>query len=56
MGKTIYEEAGFKDRKDYLTDLADQFGVDEYVVFSLADMMGESEDFDGLVSELEDRS
>ena len=56
MGKTIYEEQGFKNRKEYLEDLADQFGVDEHTVYALADILGESEDFDGLIAELEDIS
>lgn len=54
MENTIYQERGYKDRKDYLTNLADEYGVDEYIVFSLADMLGEAEDFDGLINELED--
>jgi len=54
MGENVYQKNGFKDRTDYLRDLAEQYGVDSQTVFSLADMLGESEDFDGLVSELED--
>ena len=51
---TEYEELGFKNRKDYLNDLADTHGIDEAVVYSLASILGESEDFDGLVTSLED--
>lgn len=53
---SIYTENGFSSRKEYLIDLADNFGVDPSVVFALADMLGPSEDFDGLVTSLEDYS
>lgn len=49
-----YREAGFENRVEYLKDLASQFGVDETIVFELAGVLGRNEDFDGLVSELED--
>ena len=51
---TIYEENGFSTRKEYLLDLADSMGIDPMIVFALADMLGSSEDFDGLVTSLED--
>lgn len=53
---SIYTENGFSSRKEYLIDLADNFGVDLSVVFALADMLGPNEDFDGLVTSLEDYS
>lgn len=49
-----YEAEGFKNREEYLVDLAGQFDVDTSIVFALADMLGENEDFDGLITELED--
>jgi hypothetical protein len=49
-----YVNNGYKDREDYLTTLADDYGIDTMVVNELAGMLGESEDFDGLVIELED--
>lgn len=52
--ENIYEKNGYKDRTDYLTELADEFGVDKWTVFALSDMLGENEDFDGLVCALED--
>jgi len=52
----IYQENDYKDRKDYLESLADEYGIDYSMVETLADMLGENEDFDGLVSELEDYS
>ena len=50
----IYQENGFETRKEYLLDLADNMGMDASIVFALADMLGSSEDFDGLVTSLED--
>lgn len=54
MSENIYQENGYKDRKDYLNSLAEEFDIDKSIVYSLAHMLGESEDFDGLVTSLED--
>lgn len=43
-------------RKQYLQNLASEYDIPEHVVFTLADMLGPSEDHDGLISELEDLS
>jgi len=51
---SIYQENGFESRREYLLDLADNMGLDPSIVFALADMLGSSEDFDGLVTSLED--
>ena len=51
---SVYQEQGFKSRKDYLNSLAEDFGVDRDTVYMLASMLGPNEDFDGLVTELED--
>jgi hypothetical protein len=48
-----YSNNGYRDREDYLDNLADEHGVEPFVIAMMADMLGESEDFDGLVSELE---
>lgn len=50
----VYEMNGYTDRQDYLDDLADNMGLDRSIVSALADLLGETEDFDGLVSSLED--
>ncbi|MCQ2086467.1 MAG: RNA polymerase [Bacilli bacterium] len=50
----LYEEHGAKDRDEYLENLAEENGVDPWVVNELAGMLGEDEDFDGLVSFVED--
>ena len=54
MDENIYQENGYADRDDYLTCLAEDYGVPIESVYSLAEMLGETEDFDGLVCALED--
>lgn len=54
MDENIYQENGYADRDDYLTCLSEDYGVSIEDVYSLAEMLGENEDFDGLVSALED--
>lgn len=54
MSNDIYQMNGYKDRNDYLRLLAEDFGVDLDTVKALADLLGPNEDFDGLVSQLED--
>lgn len=49
-----YKEHGYKNRTEYLKDLAFEYSVPQSVVFALADVLGESEDFDGLITSLED--
>lgn len=51
---SIYQENGYENRIDYLQCLAEDFGIDRSVVFELAALLGPSEDFDGLVTMLED--
>ncbi len=53
---SIYTDEGYESRRDYLTSLADDFGIEEEIVFSIAGMLGSSEDFDGLITSLEDFS
>jgi hypothetical protein len=52
----IYQEEGYEDRQDYLETLADDYGVSLDIVMALADVLGENEDFDGLVTAVEDAS
>lgn len=52
--KTIYQEHGYKDRKDYLKGLAEENGLSYQTVYLMANLLGPSEDFDGLVTMLED--
>ena len=50
----IYKENGYENRKEYLESLAEDYGIDYGTVAMLASTLGASEDFDGLVSTLED--
>jgi hypothetical protein len=50
--KNDYEAKGFADRSDYLRNVAENYGVTYKTVRMLADMLGEIEDFDGLISHL----
>ena len=49
-----YIQNGYESREHYLQCMSDDYGVPIEVVHSLADMLGENEEFDGLVSALED--
>ena len=51
---SVYVRNGSSNRREYLKSLAEEYG--EEIVSALSDVMGPSEDFDGLVSELEDWS
>ena len=51
---SIYTENGYKIRRDYLKSLADEYCIPCETVFALASMLGPDEDFDGLVTSLED--
>ena len=52
--ENVYEQNGYKDRNDYLRSLAEDNGVDMYTVTSISELLGEGEDFDGLVLALDD--
>ena len=47
---------GFNNRMEYLENLADEYGVVLHYVVSLAQMLGPEEDFDGLVTYVDDIS
>lgn len=47
-----YKHMGFDSRRDYLDSLCEEY--DRSIVYALAEMLGPSEDFDGLVTSLED--
>jgi len=49
-----YKEHGYDSRKAYLIGLAQEMEIDRSTVFMMADLLGEGEDFDGLVTSLED--
>ena len=50
----IYQEHGYANRTEYLHCIANDYGVDLSVVETLAEVLGEGEDFDGLISLLDD--
>ena len=50
----LYLENGYENREDYLKSLAENYDVSLNTVHMLASLLGPDEDFDGLVSELED--
>lgn len=54
MNDDIYQANGYNDREDYLSCLAEDYGVDPDIVMNLANLLGPEEDFDGLVTSLED--
>lgn len=49
-----YKEKGYENKKDYLESLSDEYCIPLYVIEALSDILGPSEDFDGLINELED--
>lgn len=52
--ENVYQQMGYRDRKHYLDSLARETGADPYNVYALAKVLGESEDFDGLIAMIED--
>lgn len=54
MSTNVYRDRGYVDRDDYLSCMADDYGVPIETVTLLADLLGPNEDFDGLISALED--
>lgn len=54
MDENIYQQNGYVDRNDYIICLAEDYRVSIDDVYSLAEMLGENEDFDGLICALED--
>lgn len=54
MNTDIYTKNGYAGRGDYLRCLADEFGLSLEQVEETAALLGPAEDFDGLVTELQD--
>ena len=50
----VYVLNGYANRQEYLDYLAQEHGVDYDTVLNLADALGEAEDFDGLVTAVQD--
>ena len=51
---SIYTKNGYTSRREYHIDLADEYGVELETVLILAMLLGPEEDFDGLVTHLQD--
>ena len=51
---SVYQQHGYADRAEYLAELSDEYGAE--LVDALTSMLPESEDFDGLVIELQDNA
>ena len=49
---SVYQAHGFADRAEYLASLAEDYGAE--LVEALTSVLPETEDFDGLITELED--
>jgi hypothetical protein len=52
--KNIYQENGFINRNEYLSRLAERYGLSIFTVRSISEIYGEDEDFDALIFALED--
>ena len=50
----VYTENGYKNRREYLDSLSEYMGIDRETVHMMAGLLGPSEDFDGLITMLED--
>lgn len=49
-----YQQAGYENREAYLEELSQAYDIELSTVFMLADIFGEDEDFDMLVTKLSD--
>ena len=54
--ENIYEQNGYDTRSEYLDSLAEEYGMDIDVVLNLAELLGPNEDFDGLVTTIQDHA
>jgi len=52
--ETVYQAQGFENQREYYSHLAEENDVPLSTVLILADVLGPNEDFDGLVSAVED--
>lgn len=51
---SIYQENGYSNRKNYLSHLSEDYGIPFDDVVEIAELLGPEEDFDGLLSSLDD--
>lgn len=50
----VYQKNGYRNRMHYLKSIADDYCLNLSTVLMAANMLGPNEDFDGLISFLED--
>jgi hypothetical protein len=50
----IYQENGYNSRDEYLQELSETYNQPVSLVYAMANLLGDSEDFDGLLVTLED--
>ena len=51
---SVYEDHGYEDREHYLESVAEDHGVSLDAVWALANLLGPGEDFDGMVTLVQD--
>lgn len=51
---TPYIDAGYQDRRSYLAAMAEERGLKQKTVFELAEILGPEEDFDMLITQLDE--
>ena len=49
-----YKKAGYEPRENYLNDLAVRYNINPMIISGLAEILGDEEDFDGLIPAIED--
>lgn len=54
--ETVYEKKGYQSREDYLEQLSEDYDVPLDMVIELSELLTQEEDFDGLLSALNDYS
>ena len=54
MEINVYVENGYEDRAHYLSCMSEDYNLELEAVYHLSELLGEDEDFDGLVVALED--
>lgn len=52
--ENIYQQHGYASRREYLESLAEEYEVPLEIVLAGAQLLGPEEDFDGLITALED--
>lgn len=51
---TVYQNKGYKNRRDYLMHIAAEYGIPYDTVRVCANILGPNEDFDGLLTMLDE--